>query len=175
MEQEETLNPTQMDVIRELLSVGNAPVTQDLLTEMCNRRGVPVIPLSEYSSWVYQKEYSERLNTLWPLFLAKLSELRAVSDLMSVAECEAIRARNDEIEQELARYLVDVGAQYRSGGTNEIDLLCLNIGRIVGSAIDGTRNRANNSAAQAVDRIAREKLGDPLTLKALISYLESKA
>lgn len=151
------------------------PVTQDLLTEYCNLNKFPVFPLSEYEVWEYQSKYDERLAKVFPLILAELCNVSFVPALATESVKKAADAANETVEINIAKILEENEALYRVGMVSEVDQMISNTAQMIAGTLDLAKNRANSTAAAAIARIAREKLGGKLTLKALVTYLRGEA
>lgn len=165
---------TQIKQVVEHFRTVGLPVTQDLLTEYCNRNKFPVLTLGQYLDWAYQYEYDERFTRVFPLVLAELQNLRAQPELASAADREETKKANEAVEVAIAKVLENSDVAFRTLGMSEVTLMMRNSAQIIAGALEAAENRANTSASEAIDRIAKEKLGGKLTLKSLIAYLRGE-
>lgn len=139
------------------------PVTNDVLLEYCNLNHiVPAITVGAYQDFLYQYNYDVRVGAIVPKILEALSKYQHVPLLISDAERVAMGEANEAISIEICRLMEEGGILYQ-----DIDLLTGNFGSELKAVMDEAGRRANNMASTMLAHTAKEKYGDPLTVKVL--------
>lgn len=157
----------------EHFSHTDVPVTQGLLEEYCQLNGMDIVSVGDYSDWKYQLEYEGRFALAFPRILEELTKLALKSPLASKTKQGELEERNNEVEVAIARVLIDCDVRFHTSGMSEVELILRHVNTAISGALEGAKNRATTSAGEAIDRIALERLGSPLTLRSIINYLEN--
>ncbi len=132
-----------------------------LVVDFCKRKKIAVTDAGSVEDFIYAVDYDNRMTILLPLITAELTKLEYAGEYVSDSERKRIGDANDDISKNIAQILEDNGMWYRE--TNLLQSLAGDIAEIFATA----ERRINNMGATVLAEIAQEKLGDPLTLKAM--------
>ncbi len=132
-----------------------------IVVDFCKRNKIAVTDAGSVEDFIYAVDYDKRMTTLLPLILEELSKLEYAGEYVSDQERKRISDANDDISEHIAQLLEDNGMWYRE--TNLLQSLAGDVAQIFATA----ERRINNMGATVLAEIAQEKLGDPLTLRAL--------
>ena len=159
------------DQIKNILArFRGKPVTNNILAEYCNLNKFDLVVESQYEDYLFQQEHDERAQRALAGIFAELSHFRYVPTFISDTEKRALNEANEDIEWKIAKVLEDNGVLYK-----EIDLLTKNLGGALQAVIENAGRRANNMCAVVLSTLAKEKLGDPLSLTTISAYYREKA
>lgn len=136
--------------------------TAETLDEYCKRTGIEPIGVGDYSDWKYQVEHDERVTRTLPRIMAVLSKLQNAPELESQAVRDAIHKANDQLEVEICAIIEEEGILY-----SEVDLVTGLLGGNLKQMLDAVATRIGNAAGRVLTDTAKERYGDPLTVKAL--------
>lgn len=132
-----------------------------LVADFCTRNKIAVTDAGSVEDFIYQMEYDARMETVYPLVMAELATIKYDSEYISDEKRKEISDFNDQISVNIAQILEDNGILYREFGFMEG--LANDIAMLMATA----QRRISNMSAQVMAEMAQEKLGDPLTIKAL--------
>ena len=157
--------------IKEILEAfrSNA-VTQDVLKAFCERKHFELITTDQYSDYLFQQEHDERVQKVLAGIFTELSQFRYVPTFISDADKKKLNEANEDIEWKIAKILEENGVLYK-----EIDILTKNLANACQAIVENAGRRANNMCAVVLSTLAKEKFGDPLSLKPLAEYYREKA
>lgn len=146
------------------------PVTNNSLAEFCNLKHFELITESQYADYLFQQEHDERVSNVLGGIFEELSHFRYIPTFISDAEKKKLNEANEDIEWKIAKILEDNGVLYK-----EIDILTKNLANACQAIVENAGRRANNMCAVVLSTLAKEKFGDPLSLKPLAEYYRVKA
>lgn len=138
------------------------PVTQDALTEYCNLNHIGVINVDTYGDFLYQYNHDKRMGSLVPKIMQVLTKLQPLPELIDEAARSKIATANEDLSVEVCKLMEDEGILYQ-----EIDLISENLGSMIKAVLASAGVRANNMCSTMLAHTAREKYGDPLSVKVL--------
>lgn len=132
-----------------------------LVADFCTRNKIAIVDAGSVEDFIYQVEYDERMLVVYPLVLAEIAKIQFNADYISDAELKKISDFNDQISVNIAKILEDNGVLYRE--ITFLESLAGDVAKIMATA----QRRVSNMSATVLAEMAQEKLGDPLTIKAL--------
>lgn len=156
------LEVSRKEIVECIEHFKGMPVTNTVLQEYCNLNHIGAITEGTYQDFVFQYNHDRRMEILIPKIMAALSKYQSVPELIEDSKRTAIIEANDHIGVDICKLMEDEGILYQ-----EIDLVAETFGGILKSILTDAGKRANNMAATMLAHTAREKYGDPLTLKVL--------
>lgn len=145
-------------------------VNNKILKEYCNLNHLDLITESQYEDYVFQQEHDDRATKTLAGIFAELSQFKYIPTFLSESEKKKINEANEDIEWKIAKVLEDNGILYK-----EIDLLTKNLANAFQAIMENAGRRANNMCAVVLSTLAKDKFGDPLSLKSLGGFYRAKA
>lgn len=131
------------------------------VADFCTRNKIAMTDAGSVEDFIYQVEYDERMLVVYPLVLTEIAKIQFNAEYISDQKLKEISDFNDEISVNIAKILEDNGILYREVGF--LESLASDVAKIMATA----QRRVNNMSALVMAEMAQEKLGDPLTVKAL--------
>ena len=162
------MKPEQIKQI--LAHFKDKPVTNAVLKEYCNLKHFDLIVMSQYDDYLFQQEHDERVTNALSHIFKELSQYKYIPTFISDGDKKTMNEANEDIEWKIAKVLEDNGILYR-----EIDLLTKNLANSFQAIMENAGRRADNMCAVVLSTLAKEKFGDPLTLKPMAEYYRAKA
>lgn len=160
--QPEALNVSKGSMLALIEHFKGKPVNQDVLIEYCNLNKIGAISEGQYQDFLYQYNHDKRIEAIVPDILAAMQKYRPVPTLIEEAARNTLIDSNETISVEICSLMEKHGILY-----TEIDLICDSIGGHFKAMLYEAGVRANNMAATMLAHTAKEKYGDPLTVKVL--------
>lgn len=144
-------------------------VPNEALFEYCTRKGVNPISSGTYEDWLAQYRYDTNASAFVPAVLTALARFKHISELATQKEREDTLAENTGIVIDICALMEKHEVLHKDFSTVAKDI-ATRVTAIMASA----DTRINNMATEMLTEIAEEKLGAPLTVKALGEFYRQK-
>jgi hypothetical protein len=132
-----------------------------IVYDFCTRNKIAVTDAGSVEDFIYQNEYDTRLKTITPLILTELAKFQVSGEYDTPERQKEVLESNDSIAEKIARVLEDNGVLYR-----EIEVLPT-IGADLSQILTNAEGLSSRMCANVLAEMGQEKLGNPLTIKAL--------
>jgi len=129
--------------------------------DFCTRNKIAVTDSGSVEDFIYQYDYDARLKTVTPLVLAELATFQVSGEYDTPEKQKAVLEHNDGIAEKVSRIMEENGVLYR-----EIEVLPT-IGADLSQILTNAEGLSSRMCANVMAELAQEKLGNPLTIKAL--------
>ena len=165
------MEETRRNEIKEIIEFFRGkPVTNEVLTEYCNRRKYVPIVLSDYEDYLFQYGHDERFTKIIPLIMAEMQNIQQPPEFANQIDRKKVFDANERIELNIAKIFEDSGILYSEG-----DTIAKNLGVLLQGIMTGVSNRVNNMGIATMMDITEKQLGRPLTIKACAQYFRKEA
>lgn len=145
------------------------PVTQDLLTEFCNKENIESIVLSDFNDYLYQVEIDEKMVKIFPELLAICAKYMAyIPEFASKKEHDAQDTARLDAKEEMVKLLEKYEMDYHFA-----DHAMKEFARIVAGTIESAGTVANNKAMQVMLHLTREHFKGHLHMGNVKEYAEA--
>lgn len=155
------------EVARIVAHFRGKAVTQNALTEWCNRNKIEPIVAGDLEDYTYQVEHDEKVEKLYPLILSEVQKLRYAPEFAPEKLRKEIKTGNDEVRVNITKLFEQHAISYRT-----VDTLGQELGREVGQTIASAGQTAFNKALEVLLLIARDKFGGEFNMKHAADYAE---
>lgn len=162
MTETQQLEVSRADMLACVEHFKGVPVTDKVLTEYCNLNHIGFISAGVYSDFLAQYNHDKRMESFVPKALAIIAKYQSIPELASETTRKKLLDENEQLETDICKLMEDEGILYQ-----ELDIVAQNLGASLQAIMTGAGKRANNMCATMLAHTAREKYGDPLTLKVL--------
>lgn len=140
--------------------VGKPFITQDVLTEFCNKNGLEPITLDRYQELKYAYERDVRAEAIFPLVMAELSKLKPAREISGVKERDNLDAIKDAIEREIAHLSENLTYE-------ELDRVLGDAASLINATLKHATMYVSNMAAGQIAKAAEKEFGSPIMVGAL--------
>lgn len=137
-------------------------ITEADLTAYCTERSYPVMSLSSYQDEVAGYQTALKTNDLLPKIATLLSQLKVATTLETKEETDTISAANDDIRAQLMTLIEDANLEYAF-----FDLVLGQIDLVFSQTIREAITSIKNTSATVMAILAKDTLGNPLTISAI--------
>jgi hypothetical protein len=149
------------DIIEHFKAVPH--VSDEALKEYCERKHYQPLTAQAYEDWLYQYHADIRTETFIHDAMQVISRYRPKRALSTQAEKDAVDVDKNGIEVDLCQLLEKHDILY----DRHVDNMLQELATALGTVVRNASIRANNMGARVLSAFAEEKLGSPLTFKAL--------
>jgi len=142
------------------------PVTNEVLTEYCNRQKYEPITQGQYSDYLYQIENDEKMAKMLPIVLGYFVEyMTYVGEFGTEAEQKARLEGMNELRVKLVQLLEDNDIPYHWA-----QKLYEEFGSQMKQVMDSAGHVASVKATEVMLHIAREKFGEEIHMGHVAGY-----
>lgn len=146
-------------------------VTQNALTEYCDRNGIPVEErpsVDELGDYIYQVDNDKRMTVAYKKILNALQALEYIPEFEEDKKRRELFEKNSDVSSEILKIFENAELPFIL-----IDKVANELGGMTSRTIEGAGTAGFNKAMNVLTEIAREKFGGALTMAHVRDYVQA--